>query len=91
MANQETYPIFKNSETETEISDDGETHHSIKHKILDDDMVSFEKKYKQYLLKHHFKSKLTKFVLGSIPSFDNKIDFINKNVHENTFIKKWQD
>ena len=46
MANQETYPILKNSETETEISDDGETHHSIKHKILDDDMVSFEKKYK---------------------------------------------
>ena len=46
MANQETYPTFKNSETETEISDDGETHHSIKHKILDDDMVSFEKKYK---------------------------------------------
>ena len=43
-----------NSDTETYVSNDGENRHSMKHKILDEDMVSFAKKTVQCLQKLHF-------------------------------------
>ena len=62
-----------NPDTETDALDNEEPYYSIKHKNIDESMVSFEKKTVKCLQKLHFQSKLTKFVLGCIPSFDKKI------------------
>ena len=84
MANQE---LNFNSDTETDASDDDETHHSSKHQIIDYDIVSLENTIVQYLQKLHFKSKSIKCVLGCIPSFDKKI--YEENVYETPLIQKW--
>ena len=46
-----------NLETESELSDDGEINHSIKHKIIDDEMVSFDNKTVKYLQNFIFNQK----------------------------------
>ena len=51
-------------------------------------MVSFEDTTVQYL-QNNFQSKVMKFVLCCIPSFDKKMDFMKKNVDETPFIQRW--
>ena len=77
-----------NSEIETDASDDSETHHSIKHHNLDDEMASFEKTTFQFLQNLHFHSKVMKFVSGCIPSFYDKIYGMNNNDDESPSIPK---
>ena len=52
-------------------------------------MMSFEKTTVQYLPKFLFRSKVMKFVVSCIPSFDRKVAFMKKNVDDIPFIQKW--
>ena len=78
------------TDTGSDPSDKYDTSNLSKHPNLEDDTVSFYKTAVEFLQKLHFYINLLKFVLGWIPSVDDKISAMKNKVDETPYNPRWE-